>query len=217
MYKNPHYDLKYQYRRVLELSAVTSILLMIGLFVQFKQFDHHVQVKAIEVPLLEVQDIPWTKHVRQVPIPVKPTIPIEDSDIDIAEELPFLDQTALEEYEIGAIPPPPMFEEAVPIYMVEVEPQIIGGNTAIANYIMEHDLFPRMAREAGVTGKVLIEFVVDKNGYTRDIQVAQERPLDLGFGEAGIKVMQAMRFTPGIQNDRAVAVKMAQSIRFNIQ
>jgi TonB family protein len=216
MYKNPQYDLKYQYRRVLELSAITSLLLLIGLFVRYKQFEHHVQVKALDVPLLEVQDVVVTQQIKRVLKPDKPAILIPDFEIDIEDLIPFTDTDEIYNITLTAPHPPPT-EDPILYMFVEQKPTLIGGNSAITNYIIKHELFPKTARGAGICGEVIIEFGIDKNGVTRDVCVVQESPENLGFGFAGVKVMQAMRFTPGMQNDRYVTVKMQQPIKFDIR
>ncbi len=216
MYKNPQYDLKYQYRRVLELSAIVSLILLIGLFVRFKQFDYHIQVKALDVPILEVQDVVRTEQIRRVPIPMKPSILIPDFEIDLEEEMAFIDTDDILNISLTAPSPPPT-EDPIPYMFVDQKPILIGGNSAIANYIIKYDLYPKTARDARISGRVMIEFIIDRDGVTRELSVAEEIPKNLGFGEAGVKVMQAMRFTPGMQNDHYVAVKMKQPIKFGIQ
>jgi len=214
MYKNPKFDLKYQYRRVLEASAILSLLFIIAMLMMFKKFEVSIQMRALEAPPIEVEDIPITRTVKKVEVPRKPTIPVEDPDIDPADKIDIPDIDMFDPT-IAPPPPPPAIEkEIVPFFKVEVKPMLKGGEQAIADYINKYDLFPKMARETGVSGKVLIGFTVGTDGKTRDVKVIQEKPPGLGFGEAGIKVMEAMEFTPGMQRDKKVAVAMQQPISF---
>ncbi len=217
MIKNPKYDLRYQYRQVLEASTVVSLLAIIIMLMVFKKFETIINLKGMDAPAIEVEDIPITRTVKKMEIPRKPTIPIEDPDIDMADDIDLPDLEDFFDPDLSPPPPPPPDEEVIPFFKVEHPPVLTGGNQAIANYIVRHDLFPRMAREAGVSGKVMVEFVVDKEGNTREVKAIQERPPGLGFGEAGVKVMKAMKFQPGMQRDRPVSVRMQQPISFTMQ
>ena len=216
MIKNPQYDLRYQYRRALEASLALSLLIIIFMLMMFKKFETDINLRGVDAPAIEVEDIPITRTIKKIEVPKKPTIPVEDPDIEFDEdiELPELDE--FDDFALAPPPPPPPEEEIVPFFRVEQKPILTGGNAAIARYILDHDLFPRMAREAGVSGEANIHFIVGTDGVPRDVRVAQERPAGLGFGEAGITVMKAMRFTPGVQRDRKVSVTMQQHITFTI-
>ncbi|MDP8240151.1 MAG: energy transducer TonB [Candidatus Hatepunaea meridiana] len=214
MHKNPEFDLKFQYRRVLETSAIASLSLIILMMVIFKKFETDITLRALEAPPIEVEDIPITRTVKKIEVPRKPTIPVEDPDIDPADDIDIPDVDFFDPSIAPPPPPPAIEEEIVPFFKVENPPQLVGGQQRIANYIIKHNLFPKMASEAGVSGKVLIGFVVDKEGKTKNVKIIQEKPPGLGFGEAGVKVMKAMTFTPGMQRDKPVSVQMQQPIRF---
>ena len=217
MQKNPEFDLKFQYRRVLEASAIVSLLLIIALLMIFKKFESDITLRALEAPPIEVEDIPITRTVKKVEVPRKPTIPVEDPEIDPADNIDIPDIDFFDPTLAPPPPPPAIGEEIVPFYKVEVKPLLVGGEQAIADYIRRYDLFPRVARDAGVSGKVMIGFTVGTDGKTRDVKVLQEKPAGLGFGEAGVKVMQAMTFSPGMQRDKPVAVPMQQPISFSFE
>ena len=57
-------------------------------------------------------------------------------------------------------------------------------------------------------------FVCSKDGYPTKIEVASEVPEGLGFGEAAVSALKLVRFSPGYQNDKPVAVRMSQTIGF---
>ncbi|MBU1881822.1 energy transducer TonB, partial [bacterium] len=114
-------------------------------------------------------------------------------------------------------PPPSDDDDIVDFFAVEHKPELIGGAQAIYDYIQKHNLFPRMAQQAGVGGTCIIRFIVDETGKPINIEVFQERPEGLGFGEAGVKAIGAMKFKPGKQRDRFVKVPMQQVIKFKVQ
>ncbi len=217
MRKDPRADLKYQYRRTLEASSAIALFIIIVLLMAFKRFESNVELRIVEAPPIEVEDIPITRTIKKIEVPRKPTIPVEDPEVDIEDNVDIPEADFFDPMIAPPPPPPSIEEEVVPFFKVEVPPTLKGGDAAIRNYIIKHNLYPKMACEAGVSGMVLIGFIVNKEGIPTNVKVMQEKPPGLGFGEAGVKVMKAMRFTPGMQRDKPVSVQMQQPIRFTIE
>jgi protein TonB len=142
---------------------------------------------------------------------------VEDPEVDVEQDLAFEDLDEIDWTMEAAPPPPSMEEEVMDFFAVEEPPQIQGGQQKLYEYLQRNNLYPEMARKAGIPGDVLIGFVVSSKGEPTDVQVIQERPKDLGFGEAGVKAIKAMKFSPGYQRDRPVAVRMQQAIRFRLE
>ncbi len=213
--KDPKYDLKAQYPKVIEISLIITLLIISIVLLSSKRFEFKRQdIKPEPVPI-KAEDIPITQQIKRPPPPARPSIPVETDDPEIDEDVT-IDDIEWDIFDEPPPPPPPP-EETVDFFAVEVQPELIGGSQAIYDYILEHDLYPEMARIAGINGDVLIQFVVGADGIPRDVRVAQEKPKGLGFGEAGVKAIKAMRFKPGKQRDRYVAVNMQQVIRFRMK
>lgn len=218
MYQNPKYDLKFHYRRALELSVIASLSIVILVMMIYKKFETDVNVRAVEVVPIKLEHIPITKATKPEIIPEKPVIPVESIEIDPAAkmEISFADPEVI--FEITAPPEaPPSDELRVSYYAVEIKPTLIGGESAIVDYIMKHSLFPEVAAELGVSGSTQIGFTINTEGIPEDVHIMGEKPEGLGFGIAGMEVMRAMRFTPGIQQDKPVRVDMQQTIKFTAQ
>jgi TonB family protein len=176
-----------------------------------KKFQVEAGFMPIDVPAIQMEDIPLIKHIKKVVVPVKPTIPVEDPEAELELNV-LMEFPSFKGFIIPNPPPPPANLRSIDFYAVEVPPELIGGTKAIIDYIITNNLYPKVAGDAGVSGKAIVTFIVDINGIPQNVEIFQERPADLGFGAAAVKVMQAMRFTPGIQRDKLVNVDMQQAI-----
>ncbi len=215
MYQNPKYDLKFQYRRVLEVSALLSLAAVILVFMMNKKFEYDVNIRAVDIVAIQVENIPPTQIIKKVKVPLPPVIPVPSPEINPAGDIE-INFREIGEFSIGEIPPPPPIDDLpVRIFKVEIPPRMIGGEQAIVDYIMRNNLFPKVASELGISGKALIGFTVSKTGIPENIHIMQEVPEGLGFGNAGMEVMRAMRFSPGFQQDKPVSVIMQQPIVFS--
>ncbi|MBS1262320.1 MAG: hypothetical protein MAG453_01663 [Calditrichaeota bacterium] len=216
-YKKPEAEVRLRYPKYVELGLVAALLLVIIVFLVSKQFDREIELRKAEDVVLETEEIPITKQVKRPPPPARPSIPVEDPEVDVEADLAFEDIDDID-WRMEAPPPPPSVEEeVVEFFSVEKPPKLVGGTQALYDYMRKHDLYPEMARKAQIEGVVIIEFIVDKQGNPTDVHVKQERPQGLGFGEAGVEAIEAMKFTPGKQRDQAVPVRMKQPIRFQLQ
>lgn len=73
---------------------------------------------------------------------------------------------------------------------------------------------PEMAVNAGVGGKVMVQFFVDKHGDVKKAKVVKATPPGLGFEEAAIEAIMQWKFTPALQRENPVGVWVAMPITF---
>ena len=216
-YKKPEAEVRLLYPKLVEIGTIGALTLLIIIFLVSKRIETSVELGSTEDVVLETEEIPITQQVKRPPPPARPSIPVEDPDVSEEEDLAFEDIDEID-WSVEAPPPPPPAEETVvDFFAVEEPPKIIGGSKALYDYLQKHNLYPEMALKAQITGAVIIVFVVDENGNPTNVQVLQEKPAGLGFGEAGVKAIKAMKFTPGYQRDKPVKVKMQQVIRFTLE
>lgn len=89
---------------------------------------------------------------------------------------------------------------------VELMPEYPGGIQKFLEWVGSNYAFPPAASEAGVSGRMIVQFVVEKDGTLTDIQV----PRDLGYGtgEAAKKLLaRSKKWKAGVQNGRPVRVQ----------
>ena len=179
------------------------------------------------------------KVVEQVKSSVKFTAPVIKKDEEVKEE----DEIKLEEVEkstkaIGSFnvegndevggavlkakeeikaPEPPKHEEETKIFtVVEQMPLFPGGDAALMAYLRDNIHYPTVAAENGVQGRVVVGFVVERDGSITDVNVL--RSVDPSLDREAMRVVKGMpRWTPGKQNGSAVRVKYQVPVTFRLQ
>ncbi|MGN0036763.1 MAG: TonB family protein [Bacteroidaceae bacterium] len=90
-----------------------------------------------------------------------------------------------------------------------------GGVTGLMNFISNNLRYPTICEEMGVQGKVVVSFVVDKDGSTTDFRVV--RSVDKHLDKEAIRVLSTMpKWKPGMQKGVPVRVKYAVPINFRL-
>lgn len=103
-----------------------------------------------------------------------------------------------------------------PFTSVEQMPQFPGGDAELMKYIGSNLKYPTIAAENGVEGRVVIQFVVSKDGSISDVKVV--RSLDPSCDKEAQRVVRSMpKWIPGKQNGRAVAVYYTLPVLFKLQ
>jgi len=102
-----------------------------------------------------------------------------------------------------------------PFQSVEVEPSFPGGMAAFLRYVQKNYRYPTRAVAEGVKGKVILTFIVERDGSLTDIKII--RDLQFGTGEEAVRLLKASpKWSPGIQNRREVRVAYTLPISLDI-
>lgn len=100
---------------------------------------------------------------------------------------------------------------------VEQMPSFPGGEDALLKYLHDHIRYPAVARENGIQGTVVVQFVVGPDGAIRDVTTVS-KTLGGGLEQEAIRVVKGMpKWIPGKQNGRAVNVQYSLPVRFVLQ
>ena len=99
--------------------------------------------------------------------------------------------------------------------IVERQPKFPGGDKALIEYLSSNIKYPKSAKKDKVTGKVLISFVVDKEGNVTEVQVRRGVREDLD-AEAYRVVAAMPRWTPAKMGGKIVAVSYNLPIIFKL-
>ena len=114
-------------------------------------------------------------------------------------------------------PPAPKPEVATKVFdVVEEMPSFPGGQGALMQYLASNIKYPVVAQENGVQGRVIVSFVVERDGSISDVKVA--RSVDPSLDREAQRVVKSMpKWKPGKQNGSAVRVKYTVPVVFRLQ
>lgn len=180
------------------------------------------------------------KVVEQVKSSVKFTAPIIKKDSEVKEEDEIkLDEVQKSDKAVGAFtvegndevggavlkakediaapePPKHVVEETKIFTVVEQMPMYPGGDAALMGYLRDNIHYPTVAAENGVQGRVVVGFVVERDGSITDVNIL--RGVDPSLDREAMRVVKSMpRWNPGKQNGSAVRVKYQVPVSFRLQ
>ena len=194
--------------------------------------------KKAEVKQKQIKVEP-ERVVEQVKSSIKFTAPVikKDSEVKPEDELKTQDQlmetkTAIGSFdvkgnddangevlkakEVIAQPEPPKVEETKVFDVVEQMPSFPGGNAALMSYLSQNTKYPVVAQENGVQGRVVVSFVVERDGSITDVRVV--RSVDPSLDKEATHVVKSMpNWIPGKQNGSTVRVKYNVPVSFKLQ
>lgn len=134
--------------------------------------------------------------------------------VDITEGTNDLNKVMVKEEVIAE----PKVEEEQPmsIAMVEQKPQFAGGEAAMYKWLNDNIVYPPAAAEEGVSGRVVVEFVVGKDGSISNVRVVRSRHTALD--KEALRVVKAMpNWIPGRNNGQPVKVTYTLPVTFKLQ
>ena len=99
----------------------------------------------------------------------------------------------------------------------ETMPSFMGGDLGVfRNWVQKQLNYPPIAQENGIQGKVIIQFVVEKDGRLTNVQVLSTP--DRSLSEEAVRVLQlSPRWSPGKQRNQPVRIKYTLPVDFRIQ
>ena len=119
--------------------------------------------------------------------------------------------TAVEIPEVEEVP-----QEKVIFRVVEEMPQFPGGMNEAMKFLAMNIKYPISAQQAKIEGRVIVQFVVEKDGSVSDVKVM--RGVNSELDAEAIRVVSMMpKWIPGKQRGKAVAVKYTMPIMFRLQ
>ncbi|MEG2606799.1 MAG: energy transducer TonB [Mucinivorans sp.] len=221
--KTPKADLENKRGTFIEIGLVIALLIMIGLF-SWSQKEQTVELMDTntEVAINDVVDV--TIENKKIEEPVKIQTAVSDlikvvkNDSKIEQEFTFLDDfdsEALSNLEVRTfVKKEEAVAEEVILFDAEEMPTFQGKDiNAFRKWVGDHLEYPQMALENGVSGRVTISFVVERDGSVTKVKVM--RGVDRELDAAAIKTVSASpKWAPGKNHGKAVRINYVIPVDF---
>ncbi|MBO7467659.1 MAG: energy transducer TonB [Bacteroidaceae bacterium] len=205
------------------LVAVLAIL-----YVAFEWTQHE---KKFNDDILNAGDITIEEEVIPITMPEKKTVPpppqavtqaevlnIVEDDADIEETTLVSAEDQTEYVEISDDVPivvEDIEEEQQIFQVVENMPEFPGGTAALMAYLRKNIKYPTICQEQGIQGRVVVQFVVNKDGSIVDPEVI--KPVNPYLDKEALRVISTMpKWKPGEQRGKPVRVKFTVPVQFKL-
>lgn len=212
----------------------TEIGLVVALGVVYGGFEFSSREKQVAVledntqTLIEEEMVAIEQETPPAP-PEAPQIPVLSDVIDIVDDNILVDDDMFmnlddddTEYEIAdykeeEVVEEEVEEEAIPFMIVETKPSFMGGDdTAFTKWVMSQIVYPEIAKENGISGRVVTQFTVEKDGSVTNVKVL--RGVDEALDKEAVRVIKmSPKWSPGKQRDRAVKVTFTFPVIFQLR
>ena len=210
----------------LELGLVVSLLIT---FVAFEWKQEEISVADLEdTTQIEAEEeiIPITQDTPPPP-PSEVKIPILSDQIDIVDDNIELESNIInleDDANLGVeiqdyveVIEETVKEEDIPFFLAEEKPSFNGGDAnTFTKWVNERLVYPELARENGVQGKVVIQFTIEKDGRVNKIKVI--RGVDSQLDKEAVRVISmSPKWKPGKMRDETVAVSYVFPVVFQLR
>ena len=224
--KNPKADLEKRRGLYLEIGLVVILAATLVAF-EVKSYDSEEETAFQREVIDEPEEVIIQTDVQEPPPPPPPEVPevttlinVVDDEQKIENEFVVNAEVTEETKNVEIVQVKVEQEEEVaeePIFtVVESEPEFPGGMEALYKYLGQNIKYPQLARENGITGKVYVTFVVEKDGSIANPRIL--RDIGGGCGAEAIRVVKAMpKWSPGKQRGKAVRVQFNLPVNFNLK
>ena len=225
--KTPKASLENKRALFIEIGLIVALAVV---YIAFNWTSKDVQVSTLEAENQVVQEeeiIPITQETPPPP-PEAPKIPVLSDQIDIVDDEIEVDNDflSLEDSDdmgveimdyVENVQEEVVEEEAIPFQLVEEKPSFMGGDAnQFSAWVNKRLVYPEIAKENGVQGRVTLQFTVEKDGSVTKVKVL--RGVDPSLDKEAVRVVSMdPKWKPGKQRDRAVPVTYTFPVYFQLR
>ncbi len=213
----------------LEIGLIVSLLIVYMAFEWTTSEKQTVDALEETPQLVETEEmVPITEETPPPP-PSAPAVPVLSDQIDIVDDEIQVDDNLFMRLEdqpdmgvqimdyVESVEEEVVEEEAIPFMLVEEKPSFMGGDAnAFSKWVNERLVYPEIAKENGVQGRVTLQFTVNADGTVSNVKVL--RGVDPSLDKEAVRVVSmSPKWTPGKQRDRAVKVTYTFPVIFQLR
>ena len=210
-----------------EIGLVVSLAITLFAF-EWTSTETETALLEDTTEILIEEEIISTQMETPPPPPEAPKIPVLSDQIDIVDDeieieddmfmnleddaslgVEIMDYVEVEEEVVE--------EEAIPFQLVEEKPSFQGGDAnQFSKWVNTRLVYPEIAKENGVQGRVTLQFTVEKDGTVTKVKVL--RGVDPSLDKEAVRVVSmSPKWKPGKQRDRAVPVTYTFPVIFQLR
>lgn len=224
--KTPKADLEKKKFFFRELGLIIALLVVLAGF-EWKSYEKDVSSLGNDNNVVSEEEIaPITK--QEIPPPEIPKLPvitdqieIVDDEMKITTKVDFSTEdrkdlgVEIRDYSRGR--EDEVEEESIPFAIVEDKPRFLKGDeSTFTKWVFERLVYPEIAKENGVQGRVMLQFTVNTDGSVSNIVVV--RGVDASLDKEAVRVIASSpRWEPGRQRGKPVKVRFTFPVIFQLR
>lgn len=215
-------DLRNKRGLLLEIGVVLALVLVISAFTYAPKEYRIEQVELSYVPddveMIDVtRDRPRETQPRKIEVRIpSQVIQVVDNNTKMETDIDMSIFNNDEPIEFVVPAPEPAVEDEI-FLVAETMPSFMDGTIeTFRAWVMQNVKFPQIAADNNIQGRVVLSFVIDKDGRLTDIEVLQSP--DRSLSEEAIRVLsKSPKWSPGKQRNQTVRVKYTLPVEFRMQ
>ena len=227
--KSPKASLENKRLLFTEVGLVVALGIVYGAF-NWSSKDAQVAVLEDTTQVVVEEEMIAIQNELPPPPPEAPNIPVLSDQIDIVDDDIKLDDDLfinteddanlgvdIMDYKEAAVEEEEVEEEAIPFQLVEQKPSFNGGDAnEFSKWVNSRLVYPEIAKENGVQGRVTLQFTVEADGRVTNVKVL--RGVDPSLDKEAVRVVSSSpKWKPGKQRDRAVKVTYTFPVIFQLR
>ena len=206
---------------LLEIGLVVTLVLVVAAFAytpkEYRIGQPDLTYAPVEVEMTEITREKPRETARKVEIkPIADVIQIVRNDRKIQTDIPFNEFDEMTPIELVPVEPEPVVDDEV-FLVAETMPSFMDGTIeTFRAWVMQNVKFPQIALENNIHGRVVLSFVIDKDGRLTNVEVLQAP--DRSLAEEAVRVLnKSPKWSPGKQRNQTVRVKFTLPVDFRVQ